>query len=94
MLNLLTGDAIYLQRPLLKVLREHGVDYLLQVKDNQSDTVGALEVCFAEEHLDEPVETVKKKRPYCYSAIMVEHQRCSISSHTIRVVGLSSCDLS
>jgi len=41
-LNLLTGDAIYLQRPLLDALREQGVDYLFQVKDNQPDTVEAL----------------------------------------------------
>jgi hypothetical protein len=61
-LQLLTGDAIYLQRPLLDVLREHGVDYLFQVKDNQPDTVEALEACFAEEHLDKPEVTVEKKR--------------------------------
>jgi hypothetical protein len=61
-LQLLTGDAIYLQRPLLEALRERGVDYLFQVKDNQPDTVEALKVCFAEEQLDKPVETVEKKR--------------------------------
>jgi hypothetical protein len=61
-LQLLTGDAIYLQRPLLEVLREHGVDYLMQVKDNQPETKEALEACFAEAHLGKPVKTVEKKR--------------------------------
>jgi hypothetical protein len=61
-LQLLTGDAIYLQRPLLEALREHGVDYLFRVKENQPDTMEALETCFAEEHLDTPVQTVEKKR--------------------------------
>jgi len=61
-LQLLTGDAIYLQRPLLEALRERGVDYLFRVKDNQPDTIEALETCFAEEHLDAPVKTVEKKR--------------------------------
>lgn len=60
-LQLLTGDAIYLQRPLLEALRERGVDYLFRVKDNQKDTIEALEACFAEEHLDKPVKTVEKK---------------------------------
>jgi hypothetical protein len=60
-LQLLTGDAIYLQRPLLEALRERGVDYLFQVKDNQPDTVEALKVCFAEEQLDKPIETIEKK---------------------------------
>jgi len=38
-LQLLTGDAVYWQRPLLEALRGRGVDYLLRVKDNQPDTV-------------------------------------------------------
>jgi hypothetical protein len=60
-LQLLTGDAIYLQRPLREVLRQHGLDYLFQVKDNQPDTVDALKVCFAEERLGTPEITVEKK---------------------------------
>lgn len=61
-LRLLTGDAIYLQRPLLNVLREHGLDYLFQVKDNQRDTVEALDACFSDKHIGKPaVEEVGKK---------------------------------
>ena len=33
MLKLLTGDAIFAQRPLLEVLQECGCDYLFQVKE-------------------------------------------------------------
>ena len=37
MLKLLTGDAIFAQRPLMEVLKEHGCDYLFQLKENQGD---------------------------------------------------------
>ncbi|MCL2711335.1 MAG: transposase [Planctomycetaceae bacterium] len=33
-LKLLTGDAIFAQRPLLEALQEYHCDYLFQVKDN------------------------------------------------------------
>jgi len=62
MLNLLTGDAIFLQRPLLEVLQEHGCDYLFRVKDNQPNTVEAMECCFDDARIGPPkVETVDKK---------------------------------
>lgn len=47
MLRLVTGDAIYAQRPLAELITSRGCDYLLQVKDNQSDTLDALVHCFA-----------------------------------------------
>ena len=63
LLNLLTGDAIFLQRPLLKVLQENGCDYLFRVKDNQPDTVEALDCCFNNDVVGPPAaETVEKKR--------------------------------
>ena len=34
-LKLLTGDAIFAQRPLLEAIQEHHRDYLFQVKENQ-----------------------------------------------------------
>ncbi len=34
-LKLLTGDAIYAQRPLLEAIQEYHRDYLVQIKDNQ-----------------------------------------------------------
>jgi DDE_Tnp_1-associated/Transposase DDE domain len=48
MLRLLTGDAIYAQRPLAELVCGHGRDYLLQVKANQGDTLDALQNCFAQ----------------------------------------------
>lgn len=63
LLNLLTGDAIFLQRPLLKVLQENGCDYLFRVKDNQAETVEALDCCFDNAVIGPPkAETVDKKR--------------------------------
>jgi hypothetical protein len=47
-LQLLTGDAIYNQRPLLELLQKRGCDYLFQVKQNQPDMLDALRTCFAE----------------------------------------------
>jgi len=47
-LRLLTGDAIYAQRPLLDLLRAQGCDYLFQVKVNQPDLFDALKTCFAQ----------------------------------------------
>ena len=45
-LKLLTGDAIFAGRRLLEVLKEHGCDYLLQLKANQGDAYEAVQLCF------------------------------------------------
>ena len=47
-LQLLTGDAIYAQRPLLELLKAEGCDYLFQIKSNQPDVLDALKTCFAD----------------------------------------------
>jgi hypothetical protein len=48
MLRLITGDAIFAQRPLAQLITgRDGCDYLLQVKDNQGDVLDALVHCFA-----------------------------------------------
>jgi hypothetical protein len=62
-LNLLTGDAIYAQRPLLEVLHEHGCGYLFQVKENQGDVYDAVKYCFHDAANTEPddVSLSKKK---------------------------------
>jgi len=64
LLRLLTGDAIFAQRPLLDVLKEHGCDYLFQLKENQGDAFEAVEYCFTEALAREPdsVTYSKKKR--------------------------------
>jgi len=43
MLRLITGDAIFAQRPLIELMRAKNRDYLLQIKANQGDTLDALQ---------------------------------------------------
>lgn len=68
MLRLLTGDAIYAQRPLLELLQSHECDYLFQVKGNQPEMLDALKACFAEvsparaDHQRSVKKGVSKKR--------------------------------
>lgn len=63
MLRLLTGDAIFAQRPLVELMGQHGCDYLLQIKANQGDTLDALENCFAAAAEQHPpaAETTNKR---------------------------------
>lgn len=61
-LQLLTGDAIYAQRPLLEILQRHGCDYLFQVKANQPEMLDALETCFFQETPVRPAHEVTEKR--------------------------------
>ncbi|MEN6459116.1 MAG: ISAs1 family transposase [Thermoguttaceae bacterium] len=61
-LGLLTGDAIFTQRPLLELLKTHGCDYLFQVKANQPDLLDAVKTCFAEAPTTRPAcETIEKR---------------------------------
>jgi hypothetical protein len=53
-LKLLTGDAIFAQRPLLEALQEYECDYLFQVKANQPEILEAAKVCFADVDLERP----------------------------------------
>ena len=62
MLRLLTGDAIFAQRPLLEVLKEHGCDYLFQIKANQPDILDAAKTCFAAVDPDHPDDLTVEKR--------------------------------
>jgi hypothetical protein len=61
-LALLTGDAIYAQRPLLELLKTNGCDYLFQVKANQPDMLEALRACFAASSSDRPAHVMTEKR--------------------------------
>lgn len=61
-LSLLTGDAIYAQRPLLELLQAHGVDYLFQVKSNQPDLLDALKTCFARVSRGRPHHEISVKK--------------------------------
>lgn len=62
MLQLITGDAIFAQRPLAALICKKNRDYLLQIEANQGDTLDALELCFAQAAERTPAaETTEKK---------------------------------
>ena len=61
-LQLLTGDAIFAQRPLLDVLAAEGCDYLFQIKANQGDVFEALKLCFAGASSRRPAHEITVKR--------------------------------
>ena len=46
-LQLLTGDALFCQRPLARCIVEAGRDYLFAIKDNQPDLLEAARTAFA-----------------------------------------------
>jgi len=69
MLKLLTGDALFAQRPLADLLTSHGVDYLFQIEANQGDTLDVLTHCFATAVERPPAaETIDKKGSCTISA--------------------------
>ena len=70
MLQLITGDAIFAQRPLIKLIRNLGKDYLFQVKDNQKDTIDALENCFAKATTRPPAAQMDEKRGLCGNSVV------------------------
>ena len=59
-LRLLTGDAIFAQRPLLEVMKKHGCDYLFQLKENQGDAFEAVKHCFKDVEEPEDISFSKK----------------------------------
>jgi hypothetical protein len=63
-LKLLTGDAIYAQRPLLGAIQEYHRDYLVQIKENQGRVFEQMELTFADapEQQEPAHQTVGKKR--------------------------------
>jgi hypothetical protein len=62
-LKLLTGDAIYTQRPLLEAIREHNRDYLVQVKKNQGKLYEQMQLTFEDASEQTPGDrNVDKKR--------------------------------
>jgi hypothetical protein len=62
MLRLLTGDAIFAQRPLIELICQHGRDYLLQIEANQGDTLDALSNCFAQATERPPADETTNER--------------------------------
>jgi hypothetical protein len=70
MLQLITGDAIFAQRPLIRMIRKLEKDYLFQVKGNQGDTLDALENCFAKATKRAPAAQTDEKRGLCANAVV------------------------
>jgi hypothetical protein len=69
-LKLLTGDAIYAQRPLIEALQQYHCDYLFQVKDNQPNTMKKMEWVFKDAKAQTPNDRkVSKKRGLWRSAL-------------------------
>lgn len=62
MLRLLTGDALYAQRPLVEALMDHGCDYLFQVKANQPDIQDAVRACLGSAEQRPPAAETHEKR--------------------------------
>jgi hypothetical protein len=62
MLRLLTGDAIFAQRPLIDLMRRNGCHYLFQIEANQGDTLDALQHCFADATEKAPAAETTEKR--------------------------------
>jgi hypothetical protein len=61
-LQLLTGDAIFAQRPLLEALAAENRDYLFQIKANQPEIFAALKHCFAATASPRPAHETTEKR--------------------------------
>jgi hypothetical protein len=62
-LKLLTGDAIFAQRPLLEAIQEYHRDYLVQIKENQGKTLEQMKLMFADAPSQKPSDRkVSKKR--------------------------------
>ena len=64
LLRLITGDAIFAQRPLVRALLDENCDYLVQIKGNQPEALEALQICLGNAFERPPAaQTVEKKGP-------------------------------
>jgi hypothetical protein len=61
-LKILTGDAIFANRPLLEVLKDK-VDYVFQVKNNQPEVLEAIKETFKDrQHVEPAAKSLSKKK--------------------------------
>lgn len=60
-LRVLTGDALFCQRPLARAIIDAGRDYVLAVKDNQPDLHEAVRTAFAAASAESAHATVREK---------------------------------
>jgi hypothetical protein len=65
MLQLITGDAMFAQRPLADLICKKNRDYLLQIEANQGDTLDALQHCFAQAAERRPAAETTEKKGRC-----------------------------
>jgi hypothetical protein len=61
-LKLLTGDAMFAQRPLLEAIQEYHRDYLVQVKGNQEKVLEHLERTFKDAPKQKPSDCLSSKK--------------------------------
>jgi hypothetical protein len=61
-LKLLTGDAIFAQRPLLEAIQEYHRDYLVQVKANQEKVLEHVERVFVDAPKQKPSDCKSSKK--------------------------------
>ena len=61
-LQLLTGDAILTQRPLLEAIQAYHRDYLFQVKENQGKVLEQMKLMFADAPTQEPSDRKVSKK--------------------------------
>ena len=61
-LKLLTGDAMFAQRPLLEAIQEYHRDYLVQVKGNQEKVLEHLERTFNDAPKQKPSDGLSSKK--------------------------------
>jgi len=61
-LKLLTGDAMFAQRPLLEALREYERDYLVQVKENQPKVLAKMKEVFKDAPQQKPNDCWSRKK--------------------------------
>jgi Transposase DDE domain len=66
-LQLLTGDAIFAQRPLARLITEKGRDYLVTLKDNQPDLLEAAQTTFSQETTQTADATSREKKGGAWS---------------------------
>jgi hypothetical protein len=71
-LKLLTGDAMFAQRPLLEAIQEYHRDYLVQVKENQSKVLEQMKLVFEDAPQKEPSDrkVTKKRGPLKFAVCM------------------------
>jgi DDE_Tnp_1-associated len=61
-LQLLTGDAVFTQRPLARLITERGKDYLTAIKENQPDLLEATQTAFGQATAQTADATSREKK--------------------------------